>query len=314
MHEAEPDFQKGLEVAAQLRELGVRGILITAASQGHITELKCAMPTCHCPEELGGKSHFVNVPESLPEWMPSVDHIQPRKEGGKLTIGNVRLAHRLCNRVHHAESEGLSTNRDRQKVEAARQEAIERSTRPLLLKTGRLELRPSLPEFFDEIWAAIQSSLSELKPWLPWAVEPWEEDTRVFLQHSAHEWESGRDRHFSVFMDGSYCGNCSLMRVDPAHMSAELGYWMRSDLCRNNLMTEAAYEVVSFGFWQEGLHRIELQAGVENQGSIRVAEKLGFQREGTLRHGGRGANGFYDSYVYGLLKTDPRADPGKHNS
>jgi ribosomal-protein-serine acetyltransferase len=162
-----------------------------------------------------------------------------------------------------------------------------------------------MPEFFDGIWSAVQSSLSELKLWLPWAVGAKEEATREFLQNSADEWASGNDRHFTVFMDGSVCGQCSLMRVDPAHMSAEIGYWMRSDLCGRNLMTEAAHEVVRIGFWHEGLHRIELHAGIGNQGSIRVAEKLGFEREGTLRHGGRGADGFYDSYIYGLLITDP---------
>ncbi len=181
-----------------------------------------------------------------------------------------------------------------------------------VLKTERLELRPSEPQFFEEIWAAIQSSISELRAWMHWAIEAREEATREFLQNSAEEWASGRDRHFTLFLDGSACGSCSLMRGDPLHMSAEIGYWMRSDLCGKNLMTEAASAVVGFGFWQEGLHRIELHAGVKNQGSIRVAEKLGFQREGTLRHGGRGADGFYDAYVYGLLNTDPRPDLEQH--
>jgi hypothetical protein len=114
----------------------VRGILITAAEQGYITELHCQMPTCHCPEELGGKGHFVKVPEALPEWMPTVDHIQPKSEKGKLTFGNVRLAHRLCNRVHYAQTEGRSIEKDLEKVEAARQEANARPSGPCLRQNG----------------------------------------------------------------------------------------------------------------------------------------------------------------------------------
>lgn len=77
MDEDQLDPEQGREVAAQLRKLGVQGILITAAELGHISELSCTMPICHCPEELGGKGHFINVPEALPEWIPTVDHIQP---------------------------------------------------------------------------------------------------------------------------------------------------------------------------------------------------------------------------------------------
>jgi len=69
MDEDQLDPEEGREVAAQLRKLGVRGILITAAELGHSSELSCTMPTCRCPEELGGKGHFVNVPEALPEWI-----------------------------------------------------------------------------------------------------------------------------------------------------------------------------------------------------------------------------------------------------
>ena len=44
-----------LGVADQLRALNVKGILITAAEQGVITELRGAMPDCLCPEELVGR-------------------------------------------------------------------------------------------------------------------------------------------------------------------------------------------------------------------------------------------------------------------
>lgn len=73
-------------------------------------------------------------------------------------------------------------------------------------------------------------------------------------------------------------------------------------------MTEAGRAVISFAFEVLDVHRIELHAGVSNKPSIRVAEKLGFQREGVLREAGRGAGGFYDAFVYGLLTTDVRPE------
>ncbi len=48
-------------MAKELRRLGVKGILITAAERGYITEVKCGMPKCFCPEELGGAGYFEPV-------------------------------------------------------------------------------------------------------------------------------------------------------------------------------------------------------------------------------------------------------------
>ncbi len=124
MDEHQLDPKKGREVADQLRKLGTRGILVPAAEQLYITELECRMPKCYCPEEMGGKTYFAYVPKELPDWMPTVDHIALKSEGGKLTVDNVRLAHRLCNRIHYAETHDKPHEKDLQRVERARELAI----------------------------------------------------------------------------------------------------------------------------------------------------------------------------------------------
>lgn len=175
-----------------------------------------------------------------------------------------------------------------------------------VLNTSRLQLRPTSPLMFDALWEAIEISQPDLSRWLPWAVDPDPAATLQFLETAAESWTSGRDRHFTILRDGKPCGQCSLDHLDPWGRGAEMGYWMRSDMCGQGLMTEAAAAVANFGFYSEALHRIELHAGVDNNASCRVAEKIGFRREGLLRHAGRGRDGFYDSYVYGLLVIDPR--------
>lgn len=42
------DGERARMVAEQLKELRVRGILVTAAKRGYITELACKMPECLC--------------------------------------------------------------------------------------------------------------------------------------------------------------------------------------------------------------------------------------------------------------------------
>jgi hypothetical protein len=112
-------------VAKELRRLGVRGILITAAELGYITELKCGMPECFCPEELGGASHFVSRTE-YSDWNPTHEHSPiAKRDGGQRTVDNSILAHRLCNRIDYSKTAGRSHERDLERIRKAREAAVE---------------------------------------------------------------------------------------------------------------------------------------------------------------------------------------------
>jgi hypothetical protein len=124
MSRVERDPERGRVVAAKLKVLGVKGILIKAAEQGYITEFACKMPKCFCPEELGGASHF----ESAGDWSPTHEHFpRPKRDGGHRTVDNSILAHRLCNRIDFSLSVGRPHARDLERVRKAREEAIRRN-------------------------------------------------------------------------------------------------------------------------------------------------------------------------------------------
>lgn len=90
--------RRGAAAERVLERLGVRGVLI----QGRITQVPWKMPKC-VPKELGGACHFKPRRTPLTDWMPTADHHPiPKSQGGHLTVHNVRLAHRLCNRIHHS--------------------------------------------------------------------------------------------------------------------------------------------------------------------------------------------------------------------
>lgn len=135
MPEGKLDPERGRAVAAALRELGVKGILVTAAEQGYVTELACAMPECHCPDELGGVTYFDPVTTSLSDWMPTIEHFPiPKRDGGRKTVDNVVLAHRLCNRIDYSKAVGRSHKSDLARIERARDEAIQRRNRTRSIK------------------------------------------------------------------------------------------------------------------------------------------------------------------------------------
>jgi hypothetical protein len=94
--------RKKLTLAEELKELGVRGVLLDMAKNGQLLELKCEMPVCYCEK---GRTHFDSWPSprrASPEakWAPNPDHYPTlKRDGGHLKPWNVRLAHVHCNNM-----------------------------------------------------------------------------------------------------------------------------------------------------------------------------------------------------------------------
>jgi hypothetical protein len=82
----------------KLEALGVRGILRQLARDGQLIDVRCEMPQCYC---FRGRRYF-DPRYTGSDWEPTADHYPRLKmHGGQLTRDNVRLGHRLCNRVDY---------------------------------------------------------------------------------------------------------------------------------------------------------------------------------------------------------------------
>jgi hypothetical protein len=93
---AAPDA--GQTALQKLEAWGVRGILWQLARDGQIIEVLCEMPQCYC---FRGRRHF-EPRGRYSDWEPTADHYPRLKmHGGHLTPDNVRLGHRLCNKLDY---------------------------------------------------------------------------------------------------------------------------------------------------------------------------------------------------------------------
>lgn len=82
---------------------------------------------------------------------------------------------------------------------------------------------------------------------------------------------------------------------------AELGYSINPNYWGNGFATEAATEVLHFGFNYLDLKRIEAGTFLSNIQSQRVCEKLGFVKEGVARNGYIRYDGkLFDKLIYGM--------------
>ncbi len=99
-------------------------------------------------------------------------------------------------------------------------------------------------------------------------------------------------------------GITSLHRIDWARRSAGVGYWIRSSVWGKGFATEANQAMIEHAFHDLALHRLELHIAPANPASLRVAEKLGFQREGIARESELIDGRYADHVQYSLLRSD----------
>ena len=102
-------------------------------------------------------------------------------------------------------------------------------------------------------------------------------------------------------------GTCILGALSFRHRRAEVGFVLRRDRWGQGLASEALGVLFGFCFGRLGLHRLEADVDPENARSLRLLEKLGFQREGRLRERWQTQGSARDGILLGLLKPDWRS-------
>ncbi|MEU8227779.1 GNAT family protein [Kribbella sp. NPDC048915] len=170
------------------------------------------------------------------------------------------------------------------------------------LRTDRLRLRPFAEADGDDLYA-MHSDTFVMRYW---DAPPWAGPERVerFLAGCRQMAEEGTGARLAVERDGAFLGWCSLTQWNPAYRSASLGYCYNEKAWGHGYATEAARAVLTWAFDTLDLNRVQAEADTRNIASARVLEKLGFQREGTLREDCVVNGDVSDSWVYGLLRRE----------
>lgn len=94
------------------------------------------------------------------------------------------------------------------------------------------------------------------------------------------------------------------IRINEVHKKGELAYWVGKEYWGNGYGTEAAKEMVRYGFEELKLNRIWAMAMSKNPASTKVMENVGMKKEGVLKQDIIKSGVFEDSDIYGLIKSD----------
>ena len=169
------------------------------------------------------------------------------------------------------------------------------------LRTARLTLRPfrnADAPAVERLAGAYEVALNTLL--IP---HPYPEGASVewIARHEA-DFTGNRIHHFALDADGELVGAMGL--VIKGDGIAEIGYWIGVPYWKRGYATEAAVEVVRYGFEECGMQRIFACHFTRNPASGRVLQKLGMQNEGTLRRHLVKWDERIDLTFYGILREE----------
>jgi len=168
------------------------------------------------------------------------------------------------------------------------------------LETARLKLRPYSQADIAELVPLIgarEVAATTLRIPHPYT----EQDARDFLglvREPARIWLA-----ITLRNDGCQIGGVGSY-VDQQHQHAELGDWLGAAYWGKGYATEAAREMLRYGFEDLQLHRIFASHFKHNPASGRILVKLGMRHEGSQREHLRKWDQFVDSELYGMLRQD----------
>jgi RimJ/RimL family protein N-acetyltransferase len=153
---------------------------------------------------------------------------------------------------------------------------------PYRIETERLVVRCWDPADADALDEAVAESMDELRPWMPWAAEPFGEPTVELLRRFRGAFDLGHDFVFGVFdRAGGVVGGSGLHTRSETGL--EIGYWIRSTRTGEGLATDAAAALTRVGFECCGVARMEIQVEPGNERSMAVPRRLGYREEALLR-------------------------------
>ncbi len=170
--------------------------------------------------------------------------------------------------------------------------------------TPNLEIRLSLPQYADEIFAVTDSNRSFLREWLPWldSVNK-SDDTRNFIREQLHRFARGEAIHVTIFSEGAVAGVAGYNEIDSVNGIGYIGYWLAEKYNGKGIMTRVVLDLITIARDDLKLQKVDIRCATENTRSRAIPERLGFTHEGTLRRAERVYDEWLDHEVYALLLT-----------
>ena len=175
------------------------------------------------------------------------------------------------------------------------------TTKPVI-ETERLRLRTLQP-----------SDVPSLNEWMPdkniyefWGKGPGKTDKNPSLLFEKNE-KPSKSFHLGIALkeEDKVIGEIWVYLIENDRM-AKVAVRLSRAYHGKGYGTEALSAITAFCFEHTELQKLWTDVDVRNEGSVRIFEKCGYQREGLIRQG-KMVNTWCDYYLYGIMRSDYQA-------
>jgi RimJ/RimL family protein N-acetyltransferase len=156
---------------------------------------------------------------------------------------------------------------------------------PMPIATPRLILRNVQVGDGTIMHEAKEESFAELHQWMLWAKERGSvEENEIVARENYANFILRKDMMILGFEkdSGRLVISTGLHNPDFERGYIEIGYWVRTSATGKGYATESTNALIRYAFNQLGMKKVGIAHADGNEGSKRVIEKLGFQKEGVF--------------------------------
>jgi len=153
-----------------------------------------------------------------------------------------------------------------------------------MFKTQRLILRDYRPDDWEavHIYGSVPE-FSQYELWGPNSIDDSKNFVNAMVVQAADQGRYKFDCAVCLGTDGRLIGGCGIRREAQQSRVANLGWAINPDYQCQGYATEAARELIRFGFEDLGLTLIYATCDARNVASARVMAKLGLEKVGLLK-------------------------------
>ena len=158
-------------------------------------------------------------------------------------------------------------------------------TPPYRIVTERLVVRCYDPSDAPLVKQAVDSSLDELRAWMPWAHDepkPLEEKAELMRRFRAN-FDLGQEFVYGIFSaDESELVGGTGLHGRVGEDAFEIGYWVSTSRAGSGYATESSAALTRVAFEVCGVDRMEIRVDPANERSAAIPTKLGYALEAVL--------------------------------
>lgn len=168
-----------------------------------------------------------------------------------------------------------------------------------------LILRQLQPEHAPALYQQMDTSRKSLRRFLPWVDYNTHSDhTLRFIEMMLRKTEEQEAIALGIWHQDQLGGVVDLHNWDHQLEKAEIGYWLGEKFRGKGIAVNACKALISFAFESLRLNKLEIRFALQNERSAQIPIRLGFAKEGILRHSAKLHGQYVDTVVMGILKQD----------